>query len=69
MRERLDDERTRLEQVEAELAEVDRALQRLDDGTYGTCESCGSRIDDDLLASVPTARFCATHATTTERTV
>ena len=33
-----------LEQVEAELADVERALKRLDDGTYGTCEACGNAL-------------------------
>jgi len=50
-----------LEQVEAELADVDRALERLDTGRYGTCEACGGVIPDDRLAVVPAARFCADH--------
>jgi RNA polymerase-binding transcription factor DksA len=50
-----------LEQVEAELAAVDRALERLDGGTYGTCEACGGSIPDERLAAVPAARFCADH--------
>lgn len=50
-----------LEQVEAELADVDRALARLDDGTYGLCEVCGEPIADERLASVPAARFCVDH--------
>jgi DnaK suppressor protein len=50
-----------LEQVEAELADVDRALERLDGGRYGTCEACGGRIPDERLAAVPAARFCADH--------
>ncbi|HEY6415163.1 MAG TPA: hypothetical protein VIX41_02955, partial [Acidimicrobiales bacterium] len=33
-----------LEQVQAELAAVDRALKRLDAGTYGTCDVCGDAI-------------------------
>jgi RNA polymerase-binding transcription factor DksA len=50
-----------LEQVEAELHDVDRALERLADGTYGTCEACGGTIDDERLAAVPAARFCVDH--------
>lgn len=50
-----------LEQVQAELAEVDRALQRLDEGTYGRCETCDAPIDDERLAVVPAARFCLDH--------
>jgi DnaK suppressor protein len=47
-----------LEQVEAELADVAHALQRLDDGTYGTCEACGQPIGDERLEALPAARFC-----------
>ena len=50
-----------LEQVEAELAAVDSALDRLDVGTYGTCEVCGGSIPDERLAAVPAARFCMDH--------
>jgi RNA polymerase-binding transcription factor DksA len=50
-----------LEQVEAELAEVDRALVRLDGGTYGRCDACGEAIADERLATVPAARFCVQH--------
>src|SRR4029453_8817954 len=50
-----------LEQVEAELADVDRALDRLDVGTYGSCEVCGGAVPDERLAVVPAARFCMDH--------
>ena len=50
-----------LEQVQAELAAVDRALHRLDEGTYGTCELCGDSISDERLAVMPAARFCVGH--------
>jgi RNA polymerase-binding transcription factor DksA len=50
-----------LEQVEAELADVERALRRLDDGTYGTCEACAGHIGDERLEAHPAARFCITH--------
>lgn len=47
--------------VEDEMADVVRALERLDDGTYGTCEACGSALPDERLAVAPAARFCADH--------
>jgi RNA polymerase-binding transcription factor DksA len=55
-----------LEQVEAELADVERALQRIDDGRYGTCEACGAEIGDDRLEAMPATRFCITHQTQAE---
>jgi RNA polymerase-binding transcription factor DksA len=57
-----------LEQVEAELADVEHALHRLDDGTYGTCEACGEPIGEDRLAAMPAARFCIRHQTQAEST-
>ncbi len=50
-----------LEQVEAELGDVDRALARLDNGTYGRCDACGEAIADERLATLPAARFCVQH--------
>src|SRR3954462_6035378 len=36
-----------LEQIEAELADVEHALRRIDDGTYGTCEFDGKPIPEE----------------------
>ena len=58
-----------LEQVQAELADVEHALQRLDDGTYGTCEACGKPIDDGRLEAIPAARFCLDDQARAEREV
>ena len=58
-----------LEQVEAELADVEHALRRLDDGSYGTCEVCGKVIPDERLEAVPAARLCLEHQSEVERAV
>jgi RNA polymerase-binding transcription factor DksA len=47
-----------LEQLEAELDELDRALRKLDEGTYGICEACGEAIPPERLEALPGARFC-----------
>jgi RNA polymerase-binding transcription factor DksA len=47
-----------LENIEAELADIEHAIRRLDDGTYGTCEACGKPIDDARLEALPATRFC-----------
>lgn len=47
-----------LESVESELADVEHALRRLDDGTYGICEACGRPIDEARLEAMPAARLC-----------
>ena len=46
----------------AALAEVDAALGRLDDGTYGTCAVGGEPIPAERLAARPTATTCVVHA-------
>jgi RNA polymerase-binding transcription factor DksA len=58
-----------LEQVEAELADVARALERINDGTYGTCEACGKPIGDERLEAIPAARFCLDDQAQAEREV
>jgi RNA polymerase-binding transcription factor DksA len=58
-----------LEQVEAELADVEHALRRLDDGTYGTCEVCGKAIPEERLEAMPAARLCLEHQAEAEREV
>ncbi|MEY2565707.1 MAG: hypothetical protein QOE35_236 [Actinomycetota bacterium] len=58
-----------LEQVEAELADVAHALERLDDGTYGVCEACGKPIGDERLEALPAARFCVDDQALAEREV
>lgn len=58
-----------LEQVEAELADVEHALRRLDDGTYGTCEACGRPIPDERLEAMPATRLCLEHQVEAEREV
>lgn len=45
-----------LESLEAELAELEAALRRLDDGTYGVDEITGEPIDPARLQALPTAR-------------
>ncbi len=47
-----------IDRVDLLLDEVERALTRLDDGTYGRCGSCGSPIEDAVLAGDPAAQNC-----------
>jgi len=49
-------------QLRQELAEVDHALEKLDVGTYGRCETCGEPIAPARLEAMPAARFCINHA-------
>ena len=56
-----------LEQVEAELHDVEHALRRLDEGTYGTCEACGKPISEERLEALPATRFCLDDQAVAER--
>jgi DnaK suppressor protein len=40
------------------LVEIEAALGRIDDGTYGTCASCGKPIAAERLEAVPYATLC-----------
>jgi len=40
------------------LYHIDRALERIENGTFGQCESCGQTIGRDRLEWVPHARMC-----------
>lgn len=43
------------------LTEVDSALQRMDQGTYGICDSCHDPIEKDRLIADPLVRLCLDH--------
>jgi RNA polymerase-binding transcription factor DksA len=45
-----------LDRIERDLADVDIALGRLEDGTYWTCEVTGAEIPAEKLAENPTLR-------------
>lgn len=55
-----------LDRIQVELDDVERALKRLDEGTYGTCQACGRDIGDERLEAVPAARFCIQHQSDAE---
>jgi len=40
------------------LADVERALAKLDAGTYGSCEQCSKEIGEARLEAMPSARYC-----------
>jgi RNA polymerase-binding transcription factor len=44
--------------LEVSLERIDRALAKLDDGTYGTCEGCGEPIPEKRLAAMPDSVHC-----------
>jgi DnaK suppressor protein len=50
----------RLSERESQMvADIDQALLRIDEGSYGVCARCGQEIPDARLEAVPTARYDA----------
>lgn len=47
-----------LENSEATVREIDAALQRIEDGTYGLCEASGEAIGKSRLKVIPWAKLC-----------
>ncbi len=44
--------------LDAKLRDVERALGKLDEGTYGVCDSCGAPISEERLEAIPWAVLC-----------
>lgn len=42
----------------AEIRDIRTALQRIDEGTYEICSSCGKKINDKRLEALPYATEC-----------
>ena len=55
------------EQVDDELQEIEAAFQRLERGTYGTCQACGRPIGDERLEAMPATRYCVEDQAKAER--
>ena len=49
-------------QLREQLREVERALAKLDDGSYGQCEVCNEPISEARLEAMPAANTCINHA-------
>jgi DnaK suppressor protein len=48
--------------LDAKRRDVERALEKLDEGTYGTCDGCGGAIGPERLEAFPWAVLCVTCA-------
>jgi phosphoserine phosphatase RsbU/P len=49
------------------LSEVNSALRRMDDGTYGICPTCNDTVEKNRLLADPLVRFCLDHLTSGEQ--
>ena len=55
------------QQFESELGEIEDALDRVTDGSYGACEACGKPIGKDRLEAIPQARYCVEDQASAEK--
>lgn len=53
--------------LEAGLARTERALAKLDEGTYGTCDECGQAIPPARLRAMPDSALCVACAAAERR--
>src|SRR4051794_12946187 len=53
--------------LEESLARTERALAKLDEGTYGTCDSCGEPIPPARLDAMPDSVLCVSCAAAERR--
>ncbi len=45
-------------QIKDQLVDIERALHKFDEGTYGSCDNCGQPIDPARLEALPQASLC-----------
>ena len=55
------------ERSSQQIADIDQALLRIKEGTYGTCARCSQPINERRLEAVPTARYDAACQTEIEK--
>jgi DnaK suppressor protein len=56
-----DERAATLATLERQYNDINRALKKIGDGTYGICEISGGMIDEDRLLANPAARTCKAH--------
>ena len=58
-----------VQDLDVQLADIEHAKARLENGSYGTCEACGKPIGAARLSARPAARFCIEDQQGAEREV
>lgn len=58
---------TLMESEEVVLGKIEASLERIEDGTYGSCEECGTKIPKARLNAIPYATMCVKCASQTEQ--
>lgn len=50
-----------LKELEDRSVNIKKALEKIEDGTYGKCSECGNEIEADRLEALPSASTCKAH--------
>lgn len=53
-----DRQEARLNRLENQITEVNKALKRIKEGSYGVCTNCGKSINPERLEALPYAEHC-----------
>ena len=56
--EEVGDQLAAAQELKGRLNEIDIAVGKIQNGTYGVCEKCGKPIEHEILAIDPESRFC-----------
>jgi len=57
-----DENRSLAGSLQQQLQQIDAALERIESGTYGTCDVCGKAISEPRLEAMPATPRCIDHA-------
>lgn len=55
------EKRAEVGEIQIHWRNLERALEKIEAGTYGVCEVCGEEIEETRLEINPSARTCKTH--------
>ena len=47
-----------VDSLKGQVDDIDRALERIEEGLYGICANCGREISEDRLAALPASILC-----------
>lgn len=62
--EQFEENQALIKAVKSDLIELEVAIKKISEGTYGACEICGEPIEEGRLKAYPAAAFCVTHVNT-----
>ena len=63
----LEEHQAILKQLSTQSKEVEEALKRIEEGTFGICEVCGEQIEKERLEANSSAKTCIKHLNDTQK--